>query len=249
MEKIKDLKCCERRIYRNFPQKSAASHTFEVMVEETDLLIHADKDLSVLARDAILTHRNAIKSYIHQYPDFLTSLVPVSDDPFAPYIVKEMIEGAKKAMVGPMASVAGVMAAYVGMALAEYSERVVVENGGDIFIKTPCPLTVSIFAGRSPLSLQFGIALSPKPFPICVCTSSGTIGHSLSFGKADAVCVISPSGALADAVATAMGNKITTEKDISSAIEFGKAIDGVLGVVVILNEAMGAWGDIKLVPL
>jgi ApbE superfamily uncharacterized protein (UPF0280 family) len=75
------------------------------------------------------------------------------------------------------------------------------------------------------------------------------VGHSLSFGKADAVCIVSRSCALADAAATAVGNRVHSTGDIAPAIEFAKTIRGVEGVVVIVGAQLGAWGDVELVEI
>ena len=117
----------------------------------------------------------------------------------------DMVKAGKNAGVGPMAAVAGAIAEHVGLGLLKSTNHVIVENGGDIFIKTDAPLTVGIFAGKSSLSLRIGIRLSGGPKPMAVCTSSGTVGHSLSLGRADAVCVAADSCAIADAAATAIG--------------------------------------------
>lgn len=83
--------------------------------------------------------------------------------------------------------------------------------------------------------------------PIGICTSSGTVGHSLSFGKADAVCVISKSSTMADAAATAIGNMVCDKHDIKSALDHGTQIEGVLGIAIIIGEHFGAIGDLELV--
>jgi hypothetical protein len=148
-----------------------------------------------------------------------------------------------------MAAVAGAIAEHVGLDLLFHTDEVIVENGGDIFLKTHSPVTVGVFAGDSPLSLRIGLRINPKENPLSVCTSSGTVGHSLSFGKADAVCVISRSCSLADAAATSIGNKVESKAHIQRAIDFGKQIEGVMGIVVIVGDAVGAWGEVEMVPL
>ena len=110
-------------------------------------------------------------------------------------------------------------------------------------------MTVAIFAGRSPLSSKLGVRIDSPEKPMAVCTSSGTIGHSLSFGRADAALVISESAALADAAATAIGNGVSNKDDVASAIRHGENIQGVLGIVVIIDEQMGVWGNVDLVRL
>jgi len=116
-------------------------------------------------------------------------------------------------------------------------------------MKIKGPATVGIYAGSSPLSLKIAIKVYPNDTPLGVCTSSGTVGHSLSFGKADAVCVTSGDCALADAAATAVGNQVASAKAIQRAIDFGKRISGVGGLVVIVGERIGLWGDLEIVPL
>jgi ApbE superfamily uncharacterized protein (UPF0280 family) len=121
-----------------------------------------------------------------------------------------------------------------------------VENGGDIFLKTLCKRTIGIYAGKSPLTGKLGLEIDGRDTPLGVCTSSGTVGHSLSFGKADAVTVVSGSTPLADAAATAIGNRVSRPGDIGAAIEFGKGIGGLKGLVIVIGGDVGAWGDIKL---
>ena len=110
-----------------------------------------------------------------------------------------MIFAAQAAGVGPMAAVAGALAEQVGQRLLKSTSEVIIENGGDIFIGARQILTVGVYAGGSPLSLKLGLRIDPAKGIRGICTSSGTVGHSLSFGKADAVCVLSDSCALADA--------------------------------------------------
>jgi hypothetical protein len=124
-----------------------------------------------------------------------------------------------------------------------------VENGGDIFIRADTPLTIAVFAGRSPLSMKVGLRIDAARSPVAVCTSSGTIGHSLSFGSADAVCVVSSSCALADASATAIGNTVRAASDIQKAVAFGQKIPGIDGMLIIKDDKLGAWGNLELVPV
>ena len=120
-----------------------------------------------------------------------------------------MIRAGTVAGVGPMAAIAGAIAENVGRGLLEFADQVIVENGGDVFIKTRRPVTVGIYAGSSPLSMQIGMRLDSKKAPLAVCTSSGTLGHSLSLGRADAVCAVADSCALADAAATSSNASIS----------------------------------------
>jgi ApbE superfamily uncharacterized protein (UPF0280 family) len=238
----------EERVYRDLV-KTDDLVKFEVIVKETDLLVRAKSDLFRETRESVLKHRRQIEAYIEVNPEFQRSLIPLKEDPYAPEIVQEMIRTSRLAQVGPMAAVAGAMAESVSKDLLKLSEEVVVENGGDIYLATFRERTIGIFAGDSPLSLKIGIVIGPEDSPLGVCTSSGTVGPSISFGKADAVCILSKSAALADAAATAVGNIVREKNDIELGLERGKEIEGVLGTLIIVGEKMGVWGNVNLTRL
>ena len=238
----------EARTYRN-QVKTDDLVNFEVIVKETDLLVRAERDLTRETRESILKYRHHLESYITAYPEFLKSLIPIREDPHAPEILREMIRVSRCAGVGPMASVAGAVSEFVARDLLPLSAEVIVENGGDICLASSRERIIGIYAGTSPLSFKLGIAVPPQADPLGVCTSSGTVGTSLSFGKADAVCIVSKSTALADAAATAVGNVVREKKDIERGLERGREIEGVRGVLIVMGNRMGAWGDVKLVRL
>ncbi|MFA5182689.1 MAG: UPF0280 family protein [Syntrophales bacterium] len=232
------------RTYRNF----ISAHdlvSFHVSVRETDLHISADHELSEIALNSVIKHRNYLESYILRHPAFLKSLLPMPRNKLVPGIVYDMIEAGIAAQVGPMAAVAGAMAEFVGKDLLCHCENVIVENGGDIFMKTSTERRVSIFAGESPLSQKVILRIMPADMPLGICTSSATVGPSLSFGRADAVCVMSQSASLADAAASLIGNQIKKPSDIKRVLNRGSEIPGVKGIVVIMGETMGAWGQIE----
>jgi uncharacterized protein len=237
-----------RRTYRR-RMKGPDLVGFEVRVRETDLWIGADRRLEDEAKNLLYTARQPLEAYISQHPDFLSALSPVPDDPLAPPLVREMIRASGAAGVGPMAAVAGAIAERVGNGLLRLSSQVVVENGGDVFLALNRSVTVTILAGRSPLSLKTGLRIHARSMPAGVCSSSGTVGHSLSLGKADAACVVARSTALADSTATALGNRIRKPADLERAAAWASEISGVRGGLVILGKAMAAWGDVELVRL
>lgn len=238
----------EKRTYRRLVRTDRLT-AFEVVVKETDLLIHACKDLSAIAREIVLKERRYLETYIGQHPEFASTLQPWRLGGPAPEIVAEMVTAAGAVGVGPMAAVAGAMAQQVGMGLLAHTDEVIVENGGDTFIQTHRAVNVGIFAGHSTLSMKFGIRIPAADQPAAVCTSSGTIGHSLSLGRADAVCVVSSSAALADAAATSLANRVQSAADISAAIDYGRRISLIDGLVVIVDGQIGCWGGIELAPL
>ena len=237
----------KERFYRKWV-KSDGLVTFEVKELETDLLISASKNLEVASREAILNYRQDIESYIKKHKEFLTSLEPLIVDTDAPRIVRAMADAGKRAGVGPMAAVAGAIAEFVGRDLLAYTDEIIVENGGDIFIKTKVTRILGIYAGEnSPFSGKLALEISPSEEGLGACTSSGTVSHSLSFGRADAALIISKDTALADAVATATGNVVKNKDCIEKGMDFAKSIDGVTGALIIVEDKLGSWGEIKLV--
>ena len=233
------------RIYRHWVQ-SPDLVSFNVTVKETDLSICAITNLEEEARKLVLEYRRILECYIEQQPLYLDSLEPVAVADDAPPIIREMAKAAEKVKVGPMAAVAGAVAEFVGRELAAFSQEVIVENGGDIYLKSLSDRIVGIYAGRSPLSGKIGLKIAGDDTPLGVCTSSGTVGHSLSFGKADAVVVLSRRTALADAAATAVGNLVVCPDDIPKGIEFARGVSGIQGVVIIKDDRMGVWGQVNL---
>ena len=135
---------------------------------------------------------------------------------------------------------------HVGKKLALHSEEVLIENGGDIYIKGKNTREIMIYAGNSPYSMRVALRVQPEG-EISVCTSAGTNGHAKSLGKADAAVAISPNAALADAAATALGNRVKSECDIASCLSWAATIPGVSGCLLIVGDRLGAWGDAQLV--
>ncbi len=221
--------------------------SFNVVVKETDLFIRARRDLKKKALAVVTKQRALLEKYIDRHPGFVTALEPFPVEDDAPYIVKEMVQAAEKVGVGPMATVAGALAEFVGKELLNFSSEVIVENGGDIFLKNLKKRVIGIYAGKPPFTGKVALEIKPEETPLGVCTSSGTVGHSLSFGRADAAIVLSPSTPLADAAATAIGNLVTEEDDIPRGIEFARGVEGLKGVAIIKGDRMALWGQIKIV--
>ncbi len=244
------------RSYRALPE--TAGLAFAVKVEESDLWINIQApagetaDFKELAHNRLLHYRAQLVNFLERYPDWGITLKPVADAdyPFAPALPRQMMAAAKKAGVGPLAAVAGALAEAVGLDLAAAATSVVVENGGDIFLAGKAEYRLAIFAGSSPLSGRLGIRLkSLRPFSCGVCTSSGRVGHSLSFGQADAVTIVAGNTALADAVATAMANKVSGRRDLAAVVEQALAINGVTGAVAVLDDKLSAGGQLELIEI
>ncbi|HOP09111.1 MAG TPA: UPF0280 family protein [Candidatus Methanofastidiosa archaeon] len=219
---------------------------YSVVVDESDLYIRSDKMLATKAYQCTKEYRDEIIRYIAKNPEFGKTLVPFTPDDHPTDIVMSMIQASFVAGVGPMASVAGAIAEYVGKELLKGCEEVIIENGGDIFLRIVKERTVGTFAGDSSFSNRVFFTIDPKTTPLGICTSSGTIGHSLSYGNADAVTVLSSSAILADALATSICNMIKCPQDIEMAIRSAKDIPGVIGVVALMGEDIGIWGNLKI---
>ncbi len=238
----------EKRIYRNYT-KTDDLISFSVAVGQTDLFISSSVYLKNEAIEAVFSARAVIEEFIKANPCFLSSLIPINFDRINNTIIEKMVHASAIVGVGPMACVAGAVAEYTGLRLLNYCNEVIVENGGDIFVKTNREISVGIFAGLSPLSEKVGIKIKPVREGFAICTSSGTVGHSFSFGKADAVVMKSRNSCIADAAATAVANIVMDEKDIDKAVEKAKQTPCVDATVIIKGNSIGVWGDIEIMAL
>ncbi len=243
---------CHRN-YRNSHRQLDLIH-FQVMVRETDLDVAVKKDafnnsLIPLVRSLIINYRSQLEEYITRDPVFASTLIPHKLKDSAPEIAVIMAEATEAAGVGPMAAVAGAMSEAIGTELLKYSSDVIVENGGDIFMHSQCKRIIGIYAGKSSFSNKIGIEIDSLANPLGICTSSGTVGHSLSFGIADAVIILSSSAPLADAVATATGNRVLSSQDLKNAVDYAVSIRGITGAIAIVDKDMAIKGSVKLVPI
>jgi ApbE superfamily uncharacterized protein (UPF0280 family) len=232
------------RYYRRW-QNPPDLVSFSVRQGETDLQIYAQSDLSSRVAELTARYRRQIEETIQQHPQFETSLVPLNLE--SPYrIIREMIEKSKLAGVGPMAGVAGAVAEYVGSGLLPCSDDLIVENGGDLYIKSQSDRTMLVYAGEdSPFRDRLILKLKARQEPYGVCTSSAAIGHSLSFGKTDATVIVAPSVISADVFATAIGNLVKNEDDIENGLELVKDCGICFGALIVIGERVGAWGEIE----
>ena len=242
-----------RRLYRHIAGGKGFK-SFTVAVKESDLWIAVPGKNFAAAlpgevEQLLWRLRRQLERYIEKYPVFAHTRDPYLLAGAAPGIVLEMTRAGNAAGVGPMAAVAGVLAEAVGRWLLRRCDEVIVENGGDIFLKTVRPRKVALLAGDSPLSKKIALLIEPEGRPCGICTSSGSGGHSYSRGRADAAVALSPSAALADAAATAMGNQVQGPDDLERALAYARKIDGVTGAAVICGEKVALWGRFELQPL
>ncbi len=221
-------------------------------VGETDLAVCAERDLSDLARSLTREARAELIGYGERDAAFLDALRPVEIHADAPPLVTAMANAARRAGPGPMAAVAGAIAERVGRGLlgdggnGPGTNEVIVENGGDVFLKSAWPRRVAVFAGGRALSMKLALEIAPDETPLGVATSSATVGPSMSFGKADAAGVLSPDVALADAVATALANRVRAAGDMEPALAWALGVEGVRGALVVLGDRFAARGEVRL---
>jgi len=234
-----------RRFYREWVG-AAGLYRLTAAVKETDVQVLTDKPVDKkFIEDKIQKYRGDIEGYINKDRRFLTALKPIAVERHAPPVVKKMARAAQAANVGPMAAVAGAIAEYIGGELLKSGCReVIVENGGDIFLKMLTMRTVAVYTGTSRVWKGLCLKIHPRQTPLGICTSSGTVGHSLSFGLADSTTILSHNTALADAVATACGNRVKSKDDLTSALDFARSIPGVTGVVIIIKNHLISWGGV-----
>lgn len=235
------------RSYRKLCSPGKDEVSYQVVVEQSDLYIIsiADYSAEVLAR--LNRIRGDIKGHISACPDFAASLTPLELPGKPSPVIKDMYEAAALFNVGPMAAVAGAVAHHIGSYLSRFSSEALVENGGDIFICSTRNRVVGLLPyPHEPLTL--GIKVSSRSTPCAICSSSATIGHSLSLGRGDLVAVKSRSGAVADAAATALCNLISTRKSLKklAAMKNDLSQKGILGVLAQRGEEMTVWGDMEL---
>lgn len=240
----------ERRFYRYWHRKDnqPVNNVYEVHYRQTNLWIRSNgvfkKEISTL----VIKSHNEIMKYASRNPSFLSSLVPLPFDNTAPPIVKLMLRAAIEANVGPMAAVAGAIADRIGRMLMPLSpESVIVENGGDCFIHANNDVFVGIYGGKGAvISKPITVKVRRDQLPISVCTSSSSIGHSLSFGRAHAATVFARDGAFADAMATAIANSLKGPASIEPVLSRWGKHPEVIAVVAVVGNSIGFYGDIEL---
>lgn len=220
---------------------------FRVAMGQSDLFLFARRDLTHEARLSLSRHRSDLEGFIARQPLFASAFRPYEVPEDAPPVVRAMAEAARRAGVGPMAAVAGALADMVAGDLAALSPEVIVENGGDIHLRSGRERRVGVFAGDSPWSGRLAIKVKPTPPEgVGVCTSSATVGPSYSAGVADCALVMAESAALADASASALGNRAKGPERIEEALEAVAGIKGVVACLLIIGERLGARGDLEL---
>lgn len=223
-----------KRTYRIFNYKEAV---FRICCDKFDVVTNE-----------IVRQRRILEDYIVRHPDFRKSFEPIELLAGAPEVAQSMARAAKLVGVGPMAAVAGAMAQFAGRAALNAGAReVIVDNGGDIYIRVVEPAVIGLKTGTADLDEKLAFSLKADDTPISICSSSGKMGHSMSLGECDLATVVAKDAALADAAATQAANLVRTVDDIDAALERISAIEGIDGVMIVKGARVGLAG--KLPPL
>ena len=201
-----------------------------------------------LAVDAILMARRLIEERIKKDPYFLITYEPYEIDELdegLDEVTSRMVRASRIANVGPMAAVAGTISAVAVESMVDAGDFALVDNGGDIAMHAYEDVTIGIF---TPKNLNLGFKINPRGF-YSVCTSSGTVGHSVSLGFADAVTVFAEDASIADCFATRIGNEIKEDfgkKEIKNVLKelWRNAKNYIDGLLVIKDEIIGKIGKV-----
>jgi hypothetical protein len=217
-------------------------HRLSVGETHATLLLR-EKRYVDLAEEQIHRVRNEIIAYGDAHPEFLWSLQPVEIDSNCSQVIARMAAAANQFEVGPMASVAGAIAQEVVSYLVERGcDHVVFDNGGDIAMYISEPAIVGVYTGLRSIP-HFGFKIEHTDSMRSMCTSSLTVGHSLSLGLTDVSLVYTDDATMADAAATALGNSVqdvsrqTVEASLKQIMN-----QKVLGAMVVVGDIVGHVG-------
>ncbi len=235
----------EERFYRN---SVSAKFRLEVFFKESDLLISSDKEIDKdRAKDILKKYYNQIEQYSAKNPQFINSLSPIFKDEAAPLIIRKMIESSRFAGIGPFSCVAGAIAFCVGRELLNLSDELIIENGGDLFLKIKQDIHLGVYLGENFKIESINLKIKSRETDFGIASSSATIGHSLNFGKADLVTVLADDAVIADSFATALSNRIKKKEDIDKILKEVKGIKQISGIVIAFDGNVYLWGDLELV--
>ena len=234
----------EERLYRN---KILSKFKIEVSFKESDLLICSDKEIvKEKVQGVLIKYYEQVEKYIMENPLFLTSLSPLKIDQVAPAIIKEMLEASQATGIGPFASVAGAVAQYVGEELLDYCQEIIVENGGDIFLKINQDKIIGVYLGQEFKVNNLNLKIKKRGQAFGVASSSSSLGHSLNFGKADLVSVVAKNVIIADGFATAISNRIKKIEDVDKILVEVKNKLPIEGLLVAFGGKIFLWGDLEV---
>ncbi|MBU4302590.1 MAG: UPF0280 family protein [Actinobacteria bacterium] len=217
---------------------------YRVAIGESDLYVCTEGEFESRARESLAKRRRELEEYLGRHSGFGLSFKPIPAVGDAPDIVVEMARASAVFDVGPMAAVAGAIAQSVGRDLLRFSRQVIVENGGDVFMAGGSERRVRVFAGEGAPAVDVKVVDTPEGLGFC--TSSATVGPSVSLGAADAVAVLAPTATLADAAASAFGNMVHSPEEIGEVLARASEFSEILGIIVVAGGSTGVWGGLEI---
>ncbi len=243
----------DERTYRGGHFDSPQRRSFTVCHKKSDLWIAVDRasyqnDMEMFCMEQLAELWNTMERYLATDRAYLTALTPYHPTDHAPEILRQMSVAADITGIGPMSAVAGACAQWLASRIKnQYGcGEIIIENGGDIYAELLADTDVAVFAGESPLSGRVGLTIPAEMSPLGICTSSGTVGPSLSFGRADAVMIVCRDVLLADSYATAFANRIKTADDIDLVMELIEREKHIVAAIAIKEDRMGLYGALPL---
>ncbi len=231
----------EERFYR---AQISSRFRLEISFRESDLLISTDRKIDKERAEEILKkYYRQIEEYVKENPRFLTSLSPLPEDEKAPPIIRSMLESSQVTGIGPFSAVAGAIAQYTGQEILGFCSEIIVENGGDIFLKINTDKTLGVYPGKRFGVENITLRIKKRDQAFGIASSSGVIGPSLNFGAADLVSVIAEDAVSADGFATALSNRIKQRGDVDKVLAEVKESSLLEGLLIVFGREIFLWGD------
>lgn len=221
----------------------------EINLDQTHIRLTTDL-INHNLKKYIFQIRLQLKNYISRNNDFLINMDPIVNYPKnVPLIIETMYESSIKADVGPMACVAGTISELsLNYLIKNDSKYSIVENGGDVALINNKKVLCGIYSNNEILGNNIAFEIRPQRKILGVCTSSGKIGHSISFGESDSVTIISNSPSIADGLATRIANEVkgeTSEDKVVNASEFSENFkEFYKGILIISGENVATIGKL-----
>lgn len=222
---------------------------FRLQYMQTLVTVVCDEGMRGIASDALFEARYIIESKIADDPFFGITYYPYRASSGDDGLIRRMCDASVLSGVGPMAGVAGAVATHIAEALVSAGSSVaVVDNGGDIAFCSPDPMPVGVFADHPVFRDMAFHAASDRI--IGICSSSRTVGPSVSFGESSISTVVSDDVILADCCATALGNMVVDEDSLGPSVETIGSIEGITGCMACCGGRVAMYGDLpELIPV
>jgi ApbE superfamily uncharacterized protein (UPF0280 family) len=217
-------------------------------LKESDVTVISESDKFIdIAADTLKRERLILEDTIRKFPEFQATFKPYFiEDP--PRIIEIMQESTAIYEVGPMAAVAGALADLMQEAMRKRGAKItVVENGGEIIIKSVDDIYIALVSLTTVLKGRMGFLFKGGSAQLGVATSSGTFGHAISFGQADTVTIFADNATYADAAATRVANEVKgsdIEGSIGKALEIADSLDKIRGTFITRGKYVGKSGTI-----